>query len=159
MEPAATETNAPKIAPEEDSEAKVALLQAEIAKVSTEKENYRTAYLKEVEKSDLSADEKEEARMRRIAQEELANSNLARLSQEKDEIIRKTLKENKELKLAQMNKEGTTPPAGMGGHSEGTPVKDTLVTPDQLAAFKARGWSDKDIEQYKKNLTQRSTGR
>ena len=57
----------------------------------------------------------------------------------------------KELKLANLNKTNM-PPASQGGHSEGQPVRSTAVTSEQLAAFKARGWSDKDIERYKKNL-------
>jgi len=82
---------------------------------------------------------------------------LAEIAQEQDALIKKALKENRELKLAQLNKTNT-PPASVGTHSEGQMVKDTLVTPDQAAAFKARGWSDKDIEKYKKNL-QRYSGR
>jgi hypothetical protein len=158
----AIEANAQAIAPvesvkvtiDEDLEARNVALEAEKAKVIEERENYRIAYLKEKNKKE--GDGNEDERLRTIAREELANSRLADIAREQDSIIKKALKENKELKLAQMNKADI--PVSQGGHSEGQPVKDTMVTSEQLAAFKARGWNDKDIERYKKNL-QRYSGR
>lgn len=143
----ATETIVPTIAPEDDSEAKYAQLE-------TEKENYRKAYLKEVQKKDAPVDEEEEGRIRRIAQEELANSKVIEIAREQDELIRRTLKENKELKLASLNKT-STPPAAIGSHSESIPVRDTTITSEQMDYFKAKGWSDKEIAAYKKNLQKR----
>lgn len=140
----ATETIVPTIAPEEDVE-------AQITKITTEKENYRLAYLKEVDKNKDLSNETEDEKIRRVVREEQANSTLAQFDKEKEALLQKALKENKELKLAQMNKTGA-PPASIGSHSEGEPVRDTLVSADQMAAFKAKGWSDKDIERYKKNL-------
>ncbi len=64
------------------------------------------------------------------------------------------MKENKEAKLALANKTGT--PSSIGSHTESKVVGDTLVTPEQIAAFKARGWDDKKIERYKKNLLKNS---
>ncbi len=90
-----------------------------------------------------------------VAQKVLADSRLAEIAREQDEIIRKALKENKELKLAR-SKDTSMPPASTGTHSESAPVRDTSITAEQLAAFKARGWSDKDIERYKKNLNRYS---
>lgn len=144
----ATETNVPPIATE-DAEARY-------AKLEEEKENYRKAYLKASEKTRKSQEENlgedEEEKMRRIAREALADSKLVEIAREQDEIIKKTLKENKELKLAQLNKT-TTPPAQIGTHSEAEAVKDTLVTPEQMAYFKnTLKWTDKDIEGYKKRL-------
>ncbi len=140
---------------EEDYEARVASLEAEKAKLIEEKSNYQVAYLKEKgkKKADDFEDGEEslEDKMRRISNEALANSKLAQIAYEQDQIIKKALKENKELKLAQMNR-GGTPPAAAGSHSESQPIRDTLVTADQMAAFKARGWTEKDIERYKKNL-------
>lgn len=144
-----TETIIETIPPQEDAEAKVAALQAEKNKLIEESANYKMAYLKEKSKS-KNDDEDDEDKMRRIAQETLAGSRLAEINREQDAIIQKALKENKELKLAQMNKTVTS--AATTTHSEGEKVKDTLVTSDQIAAFKAKGWSDKDIERYKKNL-------
>lgn len=144
----ATETIVPTIAPEEDFEAKYAQLE-------TEKENYRKAYLKEASKKGDIGTEEEEERIRRIAQEELANSKVVEIARQQDEIIRQTLKENKELKLASLNKT-STPPATIGSHSESIPVRDTLIPPEQMEYFKnTLHWGEKEIANYKKNLQKR----
>lgn len=139
---------------EEDLEAKNLALEAEKARLLEEKENYRLAFLKEksrrTEPENLDSEESDEDKMRRIAAETLANSRIAEIAREQNAIIEKALKENKELKLAQLNKTGV--PVAIGSHSEGPKVQDTLVTPAQLEAFKSRGWTDKDIENYKRNL-------
>ena len=142
-----TETIAPTIPSEEDLESRLTRIETEKTKLAEEKENYRRAYLKEVEKGN----ETEDARVERIVQEKIAESRLVELAREQDEIIKKALKENKELKLAQLSKNGA-PPAVIGGHSESTPVRDTIITPEQMAHFKSLGWDEKKIESYKKNL-------
>jgi len=136
-----------KVTPDEDLEARNAALEAEKAKLLEESINYKAAYLKERAKS---ADGDDDERLRRIAREELSNSRLADIAREQDIIIKKALKENKELKLAHLNKSDI--PVSIGSHSEGQPVKDTMITPDQMAQFKSTGKSDKWIENYKKNL-------
>lgn len=141
----ATEAIAPTIAPEDDTEARFAKLEAE-------KENYRKAYLKEADRNKNRADENEDEKIDRIVQEKIADSRLAEIAREQDALIQKALKENKELKLAHMNKT-TTPPAAMGTHSESAPVRDTSISPDQMAQFKAWGWDDKKIARYKLNLS------
>jgi len=149
----ATETSAPTIAPEENLEDKVSALEAEKVKLLEEKENYRKAYLKSSKAPKSEDDEPEDDdKLKRIVDERLAESRLAEIARELNDISQKALKENKELKLALQNKT-KTPPAAMGTHSESpTAVADGLVTSEQLAYFKSRGWSDKDIERYKKNL-------
>jgi hypothetical protein len=152
----ATEANSQKIATgeaekvtlDEDLEARNAVLEAEKAKLLEESTNYKAAYLKEKAKQSDGGDDEE--RLRRIAREELSNSRLAEIAREQDAIIKKALKENKELKLAQLNKSDV--PLSVGSHSEGQPVKDTIITLDQMTQFKAMGKSDKWIENYKKNL-------
>lgn len=142
---------------QDDLEAKNAALEAEKARLIEERENYRLAFLKEKsKKEDVVHDEDEDERMRRIAQETLADSRIAEIAREQDAIIQKALKENKELKLAQLNKSVASPAAALGSHSEATQVQDTSITPEQLNAFKARGWSEKDIERYRKNLARYS---
>lgn len=156
---ATTETIAPQTTAEvvtvpqnEDYEAKMKVLEAEKARLIEEGANYKVAYLKEKSKNKEDyVDDDEEERIRRITRETLADSELARIAQEQDSLIKKALKENTELKLAVLNKTNT-PPAAVGTHSEATPVTDTLVTPEQISAFKARGWTEKDIERYKNNL-------
>ncbi len=143
----ATETIAPTIAPEEDYEARIAQLE-------TEKENYRKAYLKEADKKPEPVDEEEDDKINRKVNEAIANSKLAEIAREQDDIIKKALKENKELKAAALGTK-KEPPAGMGGHSESTPVRDTSITPEQMTYFKSMNWTDKDIERYKQNLRKR----
>ncbi len=159
QEQEATETIAEPIAPqeavtvtlptEEDHEARYKQLE-------TEKENYKNAYLKEKNKNrteNFEPDEDIEERMRRIAQETLADSRLADITREQDEIIQKALKENKELKLAQRNQ--TDIPVSTTSSTEASvEVKDTLITPAQMAMLKAQhpNWTDKDFERYKNNL-------
>lgn len=167
MENNTTETNAQPIVTEEtpietkveDYEAKVAALEAEKTRLVEESANYKMAYFKEKSKRKENFEDDEDdldAKIERTVQEKLKQSRLAEIAFEQDAIIKKALKENKELKLAQLNK--TVIPASTGTHTENQEVKSTLITPEQLAAFKAKGWSDKDIERYKKNL-QKYAGR
>ena len=142
------------IAPADDYEAQLSAKDAEIARLSVESANYKLGMLKakkDKKEEELGIDESDDEKFRRIAREELANSQLEKLQGEKDEILRKALKENKELKLAQLNK--TDVPASVGSHSEGKQVQDTLVTPEQMTHFKKMGWSEKDIQRYKNNLS------
>jgi hypothetical protein len=153
-----TEANAETIVPQEkvttstdDAEARIAALEEEKATLIQNEANYKIAYLKEKSKNrEPDPDESEEDRIRRITREELAQTRISQIDSEKEALLKKTIAENKELKLAQLNK--TDIPASTTTHTEGQKVTDTLVTPDQMAAFKAKGWTDKDIERYKKNL-------
>ncbi len=147
---------APAAAPTEvtpvvsEAETRIATLEAEKAKLIEESSNWKVAALKykksEKEDDDLDEDDK----MKKIAQSVISESRLAEITREQDEIIRQALKENRELKLARSKP--NDPPAGTGTHTESTPVRDTVITQEQLTAFKARGWDDKTIERYKKNL-------
>lgn len=136
-----------------DAEVRIAALEAEKAKLTEESANYKLGMLKAKKalKDGGDPEEDEDERIRRIALQTLADSRLTEIAREQEVIIKQALKENKELKLANLNKTGA-PPAAVGTHSEGIAVVDTLVTPEQLAAFKARGWTEKDIERYKRNI-------
>lgn len=141
----------PAVAPVvDDAEAKIAALETEKAKLITEAANYKMAFLKEKSKGNGDDALDEDERMSRIAQKAIADSRVADIVREQDEIIRAALKENKELKLARSKT--NEPPAATGSHSESVPVRDTTITADQMASFKKMGWTDKDIERYKKNL-------
>lgn len=151
---AATETEVIPV-DKDDAEARIALLEAERNKAIEEAANYKLGMLKAKgklkEEFENSEDESEDEKIERIVNEKLSKTKIAQIDTAKEELLKKLAKENKELKLAQLNKTTTTPTT-MGIHSESTPVKDTIVTPDQMSAFKAKGWNDKDIERYKKNL-------
>lgn len=139
---------------QEDAEARIAELEAAKNKAIEEAANYKVAFLKEKNKSKRenleSEDESEEDRVRRIMREEIANSTISKIDAEKEELLKKLAKENKELKLARKNTTDT--PSSIGTHSESIAVTSTAITPEQTAAFKARGWTDKDIARYKENL-------
>lgn len=150
-----TATTAQTVAPtatEGDAEARIAALEIE-------KANYKIAFLKEKSKnkqgSGDNGEETEDERISRIVAQQLAETKIAQIDSEKESIYQKALKENKELKLAQLNKT-TTPAAAIGTHNESIAVTDTIITPEQITAFKSKGWSDKDIERYKKNLNRYS---
>lgn len=150
--------NVPAVAPTEDLEAKVSILEAEKARLIEETSNWKLAALKAKGKKTIEEPvaEEDDDKMRRLMREEIANSRLAEINREQDVIIKKALKENKELKLAQLNR--TTAPTTIGTSTEAQKVQDTLVTTEQVAAFKARGWTDKDIERYKKNFQKAGGG-
>lgn len=153
-------TEAPTVVTEISAdETRIAELETANAKLVEESANWKLAALKykQERKSPEFVDtneESEEDKIRRIAKEEarkeLIDEQITKNNAEKDALLKKLAKENKELKLANANK--GTPPVSVGSHSESQPVSDTLITPDQLKAFQARGWTDKDIERYKKNL-------
>lgn len=142
----------------DDIESRLAELEADKAKAIEEATNWKIAALKAKAKNKEnkdSEDESEDEKIERIVNEKIMATKIANIDSEKENLLKKALKENKELKLAQLNKT-TTPPASMGSHNESTPVRDTVITPEQMAALKSRGFSDKDIERYKKNLNRYS---
>lgn len=151
VEPAVVPKVDPSTTTISDDEALIAKLEKEKADLIVEAANYKVAFLKEKSKREVDPDETEEDRVRRITKEELAKTRISQIDADKEVLVQKLVKENKELKLAQLNKT-TIPPQGIGSHNEGIKVPDTQITADQLAAFKAKGWTDKDIERYKKNL-------
>lgn len=141
-----------------EAEAYIAKLEAERNKAIEEAANYKLGMLKAKGKAHEDYDdETEEERIARIVNEKLAETKIAQIDQAKEDYYKKLARENAELKLAQLNKTNI-PPASIGTHSESKGVTDTLVTPEQVTALKARGWTDKDIEKYKRNY-QRQIGR
>ena len=141
----------------DEAEAKILALEAEKNAILEREANYKLAYLKEKKKNDELdlTNESDEERVRRITREELASQRLTQIDSEKEALLQKTLKENKELRLANQNKP-TNFATSSGGSTEQPIVTSTIVTPEQINAFKARGWSDKDIERYKRNLAKNS---
>lgn len=134
-----------------DYEARIAQLEKEKADLVVRESNYKMALLKEKSKKEVDPDESEEDRIRRITLETISENKIVAIDAEKEELFKKLARENKELKLAQLNNT-KLPPQAIGSDEEVVTVKDTVITPEQLAAFKAKGWTDKDIERYKANL-------
>lgn len=153
-DPAAGQTGTVTL--QDDNEAKIATLEGEKAQLTVEMSNWKMAALKAKAKAKEEGTEiDEDERMKDIAREALAESRLAEIAREQDGLLKQALKENKELKLAALNKK--EPSAATGAHSEAPLVQDTQVTPEQMAAFKAKGWDDKKIERYKRNLARYAT--
>lgn len=130
-------------------------VEAKIKALEIERDNYKQGLLKEKAKNKAGnqaiEDESEDERIERIVQAKLSEKKLADIDAEEKALVQKALRENKELKLALANK-GAGPSAAVGAHSESAPVRDTLITPEQMAFFKSKNWSDKDIERYKKSV-------
>lgn len=149
---AAPENVAPTTTPTktEELESQITALETAKAKAVEEASNYKVAFLKEKSRNEGLENETEEEKIQRIVHERLTKEKIEKIDSEKDRLLKELLKENKELKLAHLNKPANVPPSS--GSGDAPVVKDTVVTQEQLNAFKARGWSDKDIERYKKNL-------
>jgi hypothetical protein len=129
-------------------------LEDEKAQLTENEANYKVAYLKEKSKNrEPDPDESEEERIRRITREEIAQTRISQIDKETYELHAQEHRENKELKLALLNKTTATPPAGMGTSNESMPVKDTKITKEQELYFKTvLHWTDKEFQRYKKNL-------
>lgn len=135
---------------------RIETLEKEKQEILVREANYKVAYLKEVRKNEGTAtEETEEDKIRRIYREEQTRDRLNQIDTETKSLLEKALKENRELRLAAQNRPAHFATGG-GSSTEQPVVVSTLVTPEQIAAFKARGWSDKDIERYKKNLSKNS---
>lgn len=144
-------------AAEVDYEAVLAQKDAELAQVRTERENYRKGMLKAkgkpVESSGDEEDETQEDMVRRVTREELSRTKEAQLQSEKDALIAKTLKRNKELEVALKNRGQILSTSAQGSNKEKPEGKaDSYFSNDQIQALKAKGWSDKKIEAAKQNI-------
>lgn len=103
---AAGEGKETPVVAESENELKLKSLQEQIAKISKERDNYRTGLLKAKGKIDgeETTPEEEEERIRKIVREENLNSELNRLNQEQALVIEKISKDNKELRVALQNR-------------------------------------------------------
>jgi len=147
-----------QIQPEVDYEAELQKKDAEIAKVREEKENYRRGMLKAKgklpEEDDNSSEEDLDAKIDRKVQERLLVSREAQVIAEKDALVLSLAKKNKELALALKNRGQVMNTSGQGSNEDKPEVKvEKTLSQEQLNNLKAKGWSDKKIEAFKKNLT------
>lgn len=84
------------------------------------------------------------------AQKALLESNLAKANQEKDSLIKKALRENKELKLTLANRPPSTPQGAGADISE--PAVSEIIPADMLAKLKAQGKSEEFLERLRNNI-------
>jgi hypothetical protein len=134
----------------EDYEAVVvALTQAE-----SDRDNYRKGLLKAKGKlPDEQSDEGDDDKMRRIVAEELAKTQVFQLQAKKDEIVKKALKENKELKVALKNRTQIANNAGGASQAEAE-VKVESLPKDLLEYAKKRNLDPAKLAANMKNYRQ-----
>lgn len=144
---------------EVDYEAELAKKDAEIAKVRDERENYKKGLLKakgklpDEDDNSLNDEEDIDSKVKRLVQEQLLETREAQTLAEKDVLVLNLAKKNKELTLALKNRAQVSSNSGQGSNQEKVESKsDNILSNDQLSSLKARGWDDKKIEEYKKNL-------
>lgn len=143
---------------EVDYEAELAKKDAEIAKIAQEKENYRRGMLKAKgklpdEDDNSSNDEDMDAKIDRKVQERLLASREAQVIAEKDALVIASAKKIKELSLALKNRNQISASTGQGSNQDRQEVRtDSTLSDDQINSLHAKGWDDKKIELFKKNL-------
>lgn len=135
----------------------------QLAKKTEVAENYKRGMLKAKGKipgddqMDDGQPEDMEEKMRRIAREEQANSEVAQLQAKEKAQLDAILKRNKELELALRNRGQITNTSAGGSNEDKPEVKtDSYFSPEQIAGFKKQGKSDAWIETVKKNMIKES---
>ena len=133
----------------------------EIAKISSDKENYRKGLLsikrklknQEVQPEDDGEGEtpiSNEESIRTIIREELLSSQIDKAKAEKDALISKMAKELSEAKLALKNRP-TSSTTAAGSNQDKLEVEQKFFSEEQLAELKAKGLDPaKVIENMKK---------
>jgi len=145
---------------EVDYEAILAEKDAELAKISQEKDNYRKGLLKakgkipEDYQSDADEPETTEALIDRKVREAILSTKEAQLQVEKDQTISALIKRNREVETALKNRGQISSSAGEGSNQDKPEgKKDNYFSNDQISALRAKGYDDAKIETLKKNMT------
>ena len=107
-----------------------------IARLTTDRDNYRTGMLKYKKLSEADPDDKslDEERVKQMIREEMINSEIGKEQAEKDAIIAVIAKENKELKKAIQNKSQISNLPGGSSQPENDLTVEKL-TDEQKAYF------------------------
>ena len=125
---------------------------ARLAKAEEAAANYKKGMLKY--KSQVKQDSGDEPdqmeMMRQVAEEVLTTSEVSQEKKRLEEMMLQQARELKEAKLALANRSQTQTSQGSGS-SGSTPTADKELSPEQIAALKARGWDEKKIEKFKEN--------
>ncbi len=147
------------LAPEQETDLEAVLLakEEEINRLRRDNKDYKAGMLSwkkkakknrdEDEEEDFDEEESNDDRMRRIIREEMAQTDLARANAEKEEIIKKIIRENKEIKTALKNKAqiSNLPGGSSQESSTGEGQKNTIWTKEQLDYFKSKGIDPKKV--------------
>ncbi len=132
----------------------IAAKDAELAKVRGERDNYKKGMLKakgKLPEEDLDEELSSEDKMRQIVREEMLDTKEAQLSEEKDAIIKKALKENKEMKLAL----ATGSSSNVSGSNQEKPVFETGSDKKNDALLNRFGGDQTKVDRFKKLQTER----
>lgn len=130
---------------------------AELAKIKEERENYKRGMLiakGKTKEDDEDAEGKPSVQelVRQAVREEMLSSKEQAIINEKDEIIKKALREKDEL-ITTLKNRSQISTTGQGGSTETTTVvSDGILSEEKIQQLKKTGKSDAWIEAYKKNL-------
>lgn len=130
---------------------------AEIASLTRDRDNYKKGLLKskgKITEEEPSSDVYEQPQIEEIVakqvQEALHAAKLNQIEAEKNALIEKALRENKELKIALANKQGiSTAPSGTS--SDTSTSSTSYWSPDQIKELKDKGFTDEMIRQAAQN--------
>lgn len=150
--------------PEVDLAAELESTRQQLQKKTEIAENYRRGMLKAKGKlpaeESISEDESGETmddKIRRIAREEQAQSEIVQLQAKEKATMDAILKRNKELETALKNRGQITSGTGQGSNQDRPGVTtDSYLSNEQIAYFKKQGKSDEWIETAKKNMIKAS---
>jgi len=140
-----TDSNASENQGEDNLLLKYEELEKEKARIETERDNYRRGLLKA--KGKISSEEDEggsnevdlETIVERKIEEKLLANKEYQIQKEKEEILKKALVENKELKLALKTKSKiSSSPASSGGNQDHAKSEANFFSEAQLASLKER---------------------
>lgn len=135
---------APEPIQEVDYEALLREKEEQLAKIAQERENYKQGMLRakgKASEEDIFAEEvADEDKLRAIVREELLSTESAKIAKEREELLNKVLRENKELKLSNRTKaQVASAPVASGGNLDRPEASTQFWTDEQLAVMKSRG--------------------
>lgn len=136
------------LAPEIDLAAEYEALLKENERINSEKENYKRGILKAKGKlpEEEELDESEDERIDRKVREQILSIREIETKQKEQEVIKKLIRQNKELKLTAQNRAQVSS-ASSGSSGEGKPEsKQEYFTSEQLAYFKKRGINPETVK-------------
>ena len=165
MEEAAVAAEAEKAAAGQAAEEAIAAKDAEIVRLTKEKDNYKTVALKRLGKLDgdadfMGVDKDSGLTVQEQVRAELLQREIDKIQAVKDLETRRLARENAELKLALKNRPNGSIGSGSGSGSS-TEVKDNTFSEAQLTDLRQRALRlqadpEQFIENAKKNLIRNS---
>lgn len=137
-----------------DTEKALRDIEQRLQKAESDRDNYKTALLRK--KGKLPAEEIQEEEhenldelIDRKVQEKMLNLETEKIRQEREELIQKTLRENRELKLAVQNRSQISNSSQGTSQDKPEGKSSNFWSDEQLAYFKERNL---DPEEVRKNL-------